>query len=97
MVAAVGDGPYAELYLHRCLGPFSGWDFADVPYFADVVVYGEAEELVGPFDRVFLKGVKGGGCEVVCVVVCIEESLAVVEVVALCLIVVCTQKFLSTH
>lgn len=93
-VAVVADRPHAQLDLHGRLGPLGGRDLADVPHLADGVVDGEAEELVGPFERVLLEGVEARRREVVRVVVRVEERLPVVEVVCLRLVVVRPEEFL---
>lgn len=93
-VAAVADGPDAELDLHGGLGPLVGRDVASVPRLLDDVVDGEAEVRGGPFDAVFVRRGEGGGVEAVGCVVGVEERLAVVEVVCLGLIFEGTEEFL---
>lgn len=61
-VAAVADGPDAELDLHWGLGPLVGGEgvVADAPGLADDVVYGEADVGWGPVDAVCVDGGEGG-------------------------------------
>lgn len=67
-----------------------------VPCFVDDVVNGELEEFVCPFYRVEVEGFVRVAGECVGGVVCIEEGLAVVEVVGLGLVVECAEHFLRS-
>jgi hypothetical protein len=65
-----------------------------VPGLADDAVDGKGEAGGGPFDGVCMGLREGGGVEVVGCVVGVEEWLAVVEVVCLCLVFVGAEEFL---
>lgn len=65
-----------------------------MPGLADDAVNGKGEVEGRPFDGVGVRLGEGGGVEVVGCVVGVEEGLAVVEVVCLCLVFVGAEEFL---